>query len=271
MALNFDDRTVPVVGHLAILAGGKGTRLAAVAGDVLEVLVPVGGKPVLAHQLRASRGHGDTRGDPSCRPSTQSGPTPSSAMARGSASPCAYGGQEPFGSAGALLTSWIFCPSISCSCAATFMLAVDLQRMARRHFERGADLTALAHPNDHPHDSDLIETDADDWVTAVHAYPHPPDAFFGNLVNASLHAVRRDALRPFAGDRAQARLRQGRHAGASLRRAAAFLPIVRENTSRTWGRPTGCAPWKPTGRPGAFAASRPHIAIPRFSSTATAP
>jgi D,D-heptose 1,7-bisphosphate phosphatase len=54
------------------------------------------------------------------------------------------------------------------------------------------------HPNDHPQDSDLVETDANDWVTAIHACPHPTDLFFGNLVNAALYVLRREALRPWA-------------------------------------------------------------------------
>jgi histidinol-phosphate phosphatase family protein len=56
----------------------------------------------------------------------------------------------------------------------------------------------MVHPNDHVQDSDLIETDSNDWVTAVHACPHPHDQFFGNLVNAALYVVRREALRPWA-------------------------------------------------------------------------
>src|ERR1700731_4447878 len=37
--------------HLVILAGGKGTRLASVTGDLPKVLVPIGGKPVIQHHL----------------------------------------------------------------------------------------------------------------------------------------------------------------------------------------------------------------------------
>jgi D,D-heptose 1,7-bisphosphate phosphatase len=198
MASNFDDRTVPVVNHLAILAGGKGTRLAALAPDLPKVLVPVGGKPVLAHQLELAAasgirevtvfaGHRAEQIDAFLGDGTRFGL---------SVRICVE--QEPLGSAGALLASLDLLPEHFLLVCGDVMLAVDLQQMARRHFERGADLTALAHPNDHPRDSDLIETDADDWVTAVRAYPHPPDAFFGNLVNASLHVVRGDALRPFA-------------------------------------------------------------------------
>src|SRR5437016_1804589 len=41
----------PAVTHLVIAAGGPGSRLARLSGDVPKALVCVGGKPVLAHQL----------------------------------------------------------------------------------------------------------------------------------------------------------------------------------------------------------------------------
>src|SRR5262245_63054327 len=46
------------VNHLAIIAGGKGSRLAPVAGDVPKVLIPIGGKPVLQHQLELAAAAG---------------------------------------------------------------------------------------------------------------------------------------------------------------------------------------------------------------------
>jgi histidinol-phosphate phosphatase family protein len=79
------------------------------------------------------------------------------------------------------------------------MLAVDLASMAERHLGHGADFTLFAHPNDHPHDSDLLECDTDGWVTAIHSYPHAGDRPLGNLVNAALYVARRDALRPWQG------------------------------------------------------------------------
>ena len=196
MASSFDRRTFPVTDHLAILAGGKGTRLVAISGDQPKVLVPVGGKPVLAHQLELAAaagirevtvfaGHLAEQIDAFIGDGTRFGLAVRMCVE-----------QEPLGSAGALLASLDLLPEHFLLVCGDIMLAVDLERMARRHLERAADLTAFAHPNDHPHDSDLLETGADDWVMAVHAYPHPPDAFFGNLVNASLHVVRREALRP---------------------------------------------------------------------------
>jgi N-acetyl-alpha-D-muramate 1-phosphate uridylyltransferase len=45
---------------VAILCGGKGTRIAALAGDLPKALVPVAGEPFLAHQLRWLRDAGAT-------------------------------------------------------------------------------------------------------------------------------------------------------------------------------------------------------------------
>jgi MurNAc alpha-1-phosphate uridylyltransferase len=45
---------------VAILCGGKGTRIARLAGDLPKALIPVGGVPFLAHQLRWLRDAGAT-------------------------------------------------------------------------------------------------------------------------------------------------------------------------------------------------------------------
>src|ERR1700757_839175 len=44
--------------HLVIVAGGRGARLASVIRDLPKVLVPVGGKPVLQHQLELAAATG---------------------------------------------------------------------------------------------------------------------------------------------------------------------------------------------------------------------
>jgi D,D-heptose 1,7-bisphosphate phosphatase len=75
------------------------------------------------------------------------------------------------------------------------MINVDLERFWQTFLASGADATLLLHPNDHPLDSDLVETDADGWITAFHHRPHPADRWFQNLVNASLYVVRKSSLR----------------------------------------------------------------------------
>jgi D,D-heptose 1,7-bisphosphate phosphatase len=105
---------------------------------------------------------------------------------------------EPMGNAGAILQSLDLLPGHFFVVYGDLMLAVDLRRIAKLHMDREADLTILVHPNDHPQDSDLVETDANDSVTAIHACPHPPDQCFDNLVNGALYVVRRESLRPWS-------------------------------------------------------------------------
>jgi len=60
-----------------------------------------------------------------------------------------------------------------------------------------ADAALLLHPNDHPLDSDLVEADARNWITAFHNRPHPEDKWFRNLVNAGLYVISKAALQPW--------------------------------------------------------------------------
>src|ERR1700677_1465042 len=76
------------------------------------------------------------------------------------------------------------------------ILAVDLTRFwAWHHAVPGADVSLFLHPNDHPHDSDLVEIEETGRIVAFHAYPHPAEAWLPNLVNAALYVVRRESPR----------------------------------------------------------------------------
>lgn len=185
--------------HLAIIAGGKGERMGEAFPGLPKALIPVGGKPVLQHQLELARAAGvegvtvfagyladriaDFVGDGSrfglgVRVRVES---------------------EPLGNAGALVAALDELPDEFFVLYGDVMAAVDLARLGDFHLARGADFTTLVHPNDHPFDSDLVEADAAGRVTAIHACPHPEGEHFANLVNAALYVVRRDALRPFTG------------------------------------------------------------------------
>lgn len=184
---------------MLILAGGKGTRLSAVAPHVPKALVPVGGKPVLQHhlELAARSGIREVR--------IFAGHLADQIQAfvgEGSRWGLAIRVEveaQPLGSAGAVLQHLDGLAEQFLVLYGDTMLAVDLARLAAVHRERGADLTTFVHPNDHPVDSDLVEADGQGWVTALHPYPHPEGRHFGNLVNAALYAIRREALRPWAG------------------------------------------------------------------------
>jgi D,D-heptose 1,7-bisphosphate phosphatase len=76
------------------------------------------------------------------------------------------------------------------------MLNIDLDRLWNAH-QAEDDATIVVHPNDHPHDSDLVEADETGRVVAFHPYPHPAGHYFANLVNAALYVVNRNSLKEF--------------------------------------------------------------------------
>jgi histidinol-phosphate phosphatase family protein len=187
------------VRHLAIIAGGKGVRMGEAFPGLPKALIPVGGKPLLQHQLELARAAGVTG-------VTIFAGHLAEKIAEFVGDGARFGldihvivEDTPLGNAGLLAHSLDELPAEFFVLYGDVMAAVDLARMGAFHLDHGADFTTLVHPNDHPFDSDLIEADLEDRVTAVRAYPHPEGQYFANLVNAALYAVRREALRPFQG------------------------------------------------------------------------
>jgi D,D-heptose 1,7-bisphosphate phosphatase len=69
------------------------------------------------------------------------------------------------------------------------MLDIDIDSLISFHAINKAAATIIAHPNDHPFDSDLIKTDADNKVTAFHSKPHEKNTYYRNLVNAGVYIL----------------------------------------------------------------------------------
>jgi len=162
-------------------------------------MIPIGGKPLLEHQVELARRHGFTEiivfagyraevirdyfGDGK----------------RFGVDLCVITEEEPRGTAGALLEGFERLAESFAVLYGDTLPNVDLTRIWLKHHSRGADATLLLHPNDHPLDSDLVEVNTDGWVESFHNRPHPPGAWFQNLVNAGLYVIRREALCPWLG------------------------------------------------------------------------
>jgi len=183
-----------LIEQLIILAGGLGTRLRSRLGDLPKPMIPIGGKPLLEHQVLLARHHGfrdiiilacyradliqehfgdGGRWDLRIRTIVET---------------------EPLGTAGAVLACQDLLAENFGVMYGDTMVNVDLGRLAQAHLSRNADATLLLHPNNHPLDSDLVEAGADGWITAFHNRPHPAARWFQNLVNAGLYAVRKESL-----------------------------------------------------------------------------
>jgi histidinol-phosphate phosphatase family protein len=180
--------------HVAILAGGMGTRLRERSGDMPKPMVPVVGKPVLHHQIELCRKHGFTDIALLVQHRHE---TISEYFGDGSALGVTlkYAVEDaPRGTAGALRDALPILADRFLLLYGDTFLDVDLRKLWMAHEFSGAVGTLFLHPNDHPQDSDLIDIDANGAVRAILAYPHPEGREVRNLVNAALYVLNRAGL-----------------------------------------------------------------------------
>lgn len=208
--------------QLVILAGGLGTRLKALLGDLPKPMIPFGVQPLLEIQIELARRHGFTD-------------ILIFACYRADLIEAHFGDgtrwgvrirylveSQPLGTAGAVLAGFAQLAEHFVVMYGDTMINVDLERLWQAHHASQADATLLLHPNDHPLDSDLVNVDAHGWVTAFHNRPHPEGRWFQNLVNAGLYVIRRDSLAPWAAQRVKLDFGQDLFP-ALLRRGARLL------------------------------------------------
>lgn len=188
--------------EVAILAGGKGTRLKDRSGGLPKPLVPVLGKAVLQHQIEQCRAAGFTR---ILLLVHHQHTLIAQALGDGATLGVTLGYHveaEPRGTAGALSDALPLMAGRFLVLYGDTFFDVDLRRFWDAHQRAGADATLFLHPNDHPHDSDLVELDTQSRVVAVRPYPHAAHAVYPNLVNAALYVLERaglDAVLPASG------------------------------------------------------------------------
>jgi histidinol-phosphate phosphatase family protein len=180
-----------------ILAGGQGTRLRDRLGDLPKPMVPIGGKPLLEHQIELVRRHGFEEAVLFVHHRAETIQQHFGDGQRWGLRMVYLVEHEPLGTAGAVLAGLDRLAERFLVLYGDTMVNVDLDRLWRVHAEQGADATLLLHPNDHPFDSDLVETDATGRITAFHHRPHPAGVWRQNLVNAALYVVERRGLEHF--------------------------------------------------------------------------
>ncbi|MGC3959368.1 MAG: HAD-IIIA family hydrolase [Verrucomicrobiota bacterium] len=189
---------MPASSQVAILAGGLGKRLRELLGDLPKPMIPIAGRPLLEHQIELARRHGFTR-------------IAIFACYRADIIQNHFGDgskwgvqldyiieREPLGTAGAVCDQLAALDDRFLVMYGDTMLNVDLRRFWQAHENAHAAATLFLHPNNHPLDSDLVEVDAANRITAFHNRPHDPNRFFQNLVNAGLYVVDKSALTDFA-------------------------------------------------------------------------
>ncbi|MBO9581389.1 MAG: HAD-IIIA family hydrolase [Sphingobium sp.] len=176
-----------------ILAGGKGTRLASRLNGKPKPLVDVDGVPLLKRQIDNLMANGV---DDIVLLVNHAANQIEAFIAEQNFA-CAVtliDDGDPRGTAGAALACLDRLQDRFVVVYGDTLFDVDITHMIDIHIKSGAHGTLLLHPNDHPHDSDLVEISEEGWITAFHSYPHNPGWYLRNLVNAALYVIDKKCL-----------------------------------------------------------------------------
>ena len=169
-----------------IMAGGKGTRIASVNSEIPKPMIPVEGKPVLERQIECLRAWGITEyilvvghlyhvikdyfGD-----------------GRRFSVHIDYLIEDyPLGTAGAMFDLQDRLQGDFLLLNGDIIFDIDVERFLAYHRKKRGIATIFTHPNDHPFDSALVETDPDGLVTAWR-HKEEERGWYQNRVNAGLH------------------------------------------------------------------------------------
>lgn len=175
------------------MAGGKGTRISGIASDIPKPMIPVVGKPILEYQIAAlvRSGMRDI-----LLVTGHLGYIIQDYFKDGSAfdTHISYFHEtEALGTAGALF-------EIEKELSDSFLLIngdlvfdIDFSRLFAFHAENQSLATLVSHPNSHPYDSALLETDSDEriirWINK-----EEPRAFYKNRVSSGVYLLDREII-----------------------------------------------------------------------------
>lgn len=157
-------------------------------------MVPISGKPVLAHQVEWLKANGvntlwlivnhqkeiiqDYFGD---------GTNWGVAIRY-------YEETEPLGTVGGIKAIENELPNNFLVVYGDVMVNMALDRLQNFHRQHDADATLVLHPNDHPFDSDLVELSKANRITAFHPKPRPEGRWYQNMVNAGVYLLSKKIL-----------------------------------------------------------------------------
>ncbi len=182
-----------------IQAGGAGTRLKEITGDLPKPMVPICGKPILLHQVESL-----IRSDVKDIVMVVSASSTVVQDFFGDGSK--FGAKisyivenQPLGTAGALYYLAKQRDEDFFLVMGDLMLDVDWQRFYAFHKKHRSFLTAFAHPNSHPYDSDLLVSSKEGKLLRVLSKKEPRDDYYNNLTNAGLYVVSKEILETFQG------------------------------------------------------------------------
>ena len=180
--------------YAVIQAGGAGTRLKTITGDLPKVMVELNGKPIIEWQIESLKRSGI---QDLLIIISKNGKLISDYCGDGKkfGVNISYITEEsPLGTAGGLYFAKEIIKDDFILCFGDLMLDVDWMRFHRFHKEKGSSLTAFAHPNSHPFDSDLLVTNDEEKIIKIDSKHNVRDYYYENLTNAGLYVCSKEVL-----------------------------------------------------------------------------
>jgi histidinol-phosphate phosphatase family protein len=181
--------------NVAILAGGMGSRLKSRTGNLPKPMAIIYDKPVLEHQIDLCRRHGFLKIALLVHYESEVITNYFGDGSNFGVSIEYFVESEPRGTAGALRDALPMMEENFLVLYGDTYADVNLRKLWDHHMASGLSGLLFLHPNDHPHDSDLVEVDGNDQIIAVHPYPHTSGEIYRNLVNAALYVLNRETLK----------------------------------------------------------------------------
>ena len=181
--------------NVIILAGGFGTRLSKVYGDIPKPMVPISNKPMIEHQIIQCKKYGFDK-------ILILGHYKSDKIIDFLGNGSKYGlkikyliEKSPLGTGGALLNSLNQLEDNFLVIYGDTFFKINLNIFYKFHINNNASASLFLHPNDHPYDSDLVEIDKDEYVTKIFPYPHKKSLITRNLVNAAIYFFNKKSIK----------------------------------------------------------------------------
>ena len=178
-----------------IQAGGAGTRLKTISGDLPKGMVEIGGKPILEWQLLNLKKSGITEIVILISKNGDSIMSHFGSGARFGLNIKYVVEESPLGTAGGLYYVKNMIRDDFILCFGDLMLDVDWRRFVAYHKERKGSLTAFGHPNSHPFDSDLLVSDKENKILSIDSKNNVRDYYYENITNAGLYVCSKEVLK----------------------------------------------------------------------------
>lgn len=177
-----------------IIAGGKGTRISQIYPDIPKPMIPIAGVPVLEREIVCLRNQGIKDFIITVQYKANVIMEYFGKGEKHNINIEYYVEKEPLGNAGALYFLKDRLEEDFLLVNADSLFDIDIHRFVRFHREAKAMATIAVHPNDHPHDSGLIQCDHTGKVVKWFPKEAARETYYHNIVNAGIHILSPELL-----------------------------------------------------------------------------